>query len=111
MRLTAKGEVKLRKLELRDFKMKRPKRWDERWRVLIFDIKERQRDTRDKVRRTLVAIGFVRLQNSVWVYPYDCEDLVTLLKVDFKIGKDLLYMIVDSIENDRWLRESFGLCS
>jgi hypothetical protein len=44
----------------------------------------------------------------VWVYPYDCEDLITLLKADFKIGKDLLYVITESIENDKWLRQSFG---
>lgn len=109
LRLTPEGEAKLRQLEAPDFQMKKPRRWDGKWRVLIFDIKERRRDTRDKIRRTLVTIGFVRLQNSVWVYPYDCEDLVTLLKADFKIGKDLLYMIVDSIENDRHLRECFGL--
>ena len=107
--LTPAGETKLRQLERLDYKTKKPKRWDKKWRVLIFDISEQKRDIRDKVRLTLVAIGFVRLQNSVWVYPYDCEDLVTLLKSDFKIGKDLLYLIVDSIENDGWLIERFGL--
>ncbi len=109
LKLTHKGEARLRQLEVSDFQMTIPKRWDGKWRVLIFDISERRRVLRDKVRCTLVAIGFVRLQDSVWVYPYDCEDLITLLKADFKIGKDLLYMMVDSIENDKWLREVFGL--
>ena len=54
-------------------------------------------------------IGFVRLQDSVWVYPYDCEDLITLLKADFRVGKDVLYLIVDSIENDKYLRAEFNL--
>ena len=54
-------------------------------------------------------IGFVRLQDSVWVYPYDCEDLIVLLKADFKIGKDVLYMIVDEMEGDTHLRKEFGL--
>jgi len=31
------------------------------------------------------------------------------LKTDIGIGKDLLYMIVDEIENDKHLREYFGL--
>jgi DNA-binding transcriptional regulator PaaX len=109
LQLTKSGEAKLRELEMSDFKIKIPKRWDGKWRVLIFDISERRRGIRDKVRRTLVSIGSVHLQDSVWVYPYDCEDLVTLLKADFKIGRDLLYMIVDSIENDKCLRESFDL--
>ena len=109
LRLTPKGEAKLRQLELHEYKIKKPNRWDSKWRVLTFDIREERRATRDKIRRTLSTIGFVRLQDSVWVYPYDCEDLITLLKADFKIGKDVLYIIADSIENDSWLKKQFNL--
>ena len=107
--LTKRGEKRLRWLELYDYKFKKPKRWDRKWRVLIFDIKEERKSTRNKIRQTLTVIGFTRLQDSVWVYPYDCEDLITLLKADFKVGKDLLYLIVDSIENDSWLKKHFGI--
>ena len=109
LKLTEKGEAKLRQLELRDYHLMKPKKWDKKWRVLIFDIKEERKTIRDKIRRTLSAIGFIHLQDSVWVYPYDCEDLITLIKADFKIGKDLLYLIVDTIENDRLLKKEFGL--
>ncbi|MDO8492773.1 MAG: CRISPR-associated endonuclease Cas2 [bacterium] len=109
LKLTKRGEQKLLMLEKYDYKIPHPKRWDKKWRVLIFDIPEKKRQLRDKVRLTLLSIGFKRLQDSVWVYPYDCEDLITLIKADFKIGKDLLYLIVDSIENDRSVREWFGL--
>ncbi len=107
--ITKKGEALLRKLELANFKLKKPKHWDKKWRVLIFDIPEKRRLLRDKVRNTLIAIGFYRLQDSVWVYPYDCEDLVMLLKADFQIGKDLLYVIADSIENSFSLKRQFNL--
>ncbi|OHA26994.1 MAG: CRISPR-associated endonuclease Cas2 [Candidatus Taylorbacteria bacterium RIFCSPHIGHO2_02_FULL_46_13] len=109
LRLTPKGMAKLRQLELVDYKLPRPRRWDGKWRVLIFDIKEERKSLRDKVRRTLIALGFKRLQDSVWVYPYDCEDLITLLKADFKIGKDLLYLVVEKMEYDVPLRKQFGL--
>jgi len=109
IRLTREGEAKLRVFEVNEFKFKRPKRWDGKWRVIIFDVKEERRSTRNKIRRTLSAIGFIQLQRSVWVFPYDCEDLITLIKADFKIGKDVLYMIVDTIENDKSLRNFFGL--
>lgn len=109
LKLTAKGEVELRGMEARGFNLIKPKKWDKKWRVLIFDIKESQRVLRNKIRNTLIAVGFVRLQDSVWIYPYDCEDLVTLLKADLKIGKDLLYMIVDELEYDVYLRKCFGL--
>ena len=109
LKLTAKGEKELRVLELSDFAMKKPKKWDKKWRVLIFDIPEYRSSLRNKVRRTLNAIGFVRLQNSVWIYPYECEDLINLLKADFGIGKDLLYLIVDSLEYDNKLKKEFNL--
>lgn len=109
LRLTEVGRKTLRRIQLTDYKIDKPKKWDKKWRMLIFDIKESQGGLRDKVRNTLVAIGFLRLQNSVWVYPYDCEDLITLLKADFEIGKEVLYVIADKIENEKVLLIDFGL--
>jgi CRISPR-associated endonuclease Cas2 len=107
--LTPSGAEKLKKYELKDYQLIIPKMWDKKWRMLIFDIPEHRRYTREKVRNTLRSIGFMRLQDSVWVFPYDCSDLITLLKADFKIGKDLLHLIVDEIENDKKVREFFQL--
>ena len=109
VRLTQKGEDKLRRFKLLGYKLTKPKKWDRKWRMLIFDIKEERKVTRDKIRFALKKIGFLRLQDSVWVYPYDCEDFVTLMKADFKIGKDLLYLIVDTIEGDTKIRNHFKL--
>ncbi len=109
LRLTERGRDELQLIETRNYQIEKPKRWDKKWRMLIFDIREERKGLRDKVRQTLVSIGFKRLQDSVWVYPYDCEDLVALLKADFHIGKDLLYIIADAIENDVWLKKEFTL--
>lgn len=87
----------------------RGKRWDKRWRLVMFDIPQKRRRDRDRLRSEMQACGFLRLQDSVWVFPYDCEDLVTLLKADMRIGKDVLYAIVESIENDGWIKKHFGL--
>ena len=107
--LTQKGKAELEKMEKMEYKIVLPKKWDKKWRVIIFDIKENRRNLRTKIRRTLFTLGFKRLQDSVWVFPYDCEDLITLLKADFKIGKDLLYLIVEKIENDKSLRDWYQL--
>lgn len=109
LRLTVKGEKLLRTYELRDFKFKKPRRWDKKWRVLIFDIPESRKHLRQKIRIVLRAIGFERLQDSVWVFPYDCEEIVLMLKADFHIGDDVLYMIVDTLERDGDLRRHFNL--
>src|SRR3989338_163849 len=107
--LTTKGERVLRILRLRDSALQKPKRWDKKWRVLIFDIPEKRKKLREQIRRTLASIGFMRLQDSVWLYPYDCEDFITLLKADLKTGNAILYMVVEKIENDGKIKEFFGL--
>ncbi|OHA91860.1 MAG: hypothetical protein A2665_01815 [Candidatus Zambryskibacteria bacterium RIFCSPHIGHO2_01_FULL_46_30] len=106
--ITEEGRRQLNILEARNFNLKQPKRWDRKWRVIIFDIGEKQKRTRDQLRITLNRIGFVKLQKSVWVYPYDCEDFIMLLKANFELGRNLLYLVVDEIENDEWLKKIFG---
>ena len=107
--LTQKGEKFAALLGEGKLAPKKPRHWDGKWRILIFDIPERRKRSREQIRTTLTQIGFQRLQDSVWVYPYDCEDLITLLKVDLKMGKDVLYIIADKIEYDLPLRSHFGL--
>lgn len=85
------------------------KRWDKRYRMIIFDIPERRRIVRGRLRRIMRECGFLRIQDSVWVSPYDCEDLIILIKAELRIGKDVLYTIVEKIENDKWIREHFSL--
>lgn len=107
--LTSKGEAHLRSLALSLARPPQLKRWDQKWRVLIFDIPEYRRALRTTLRRQLHASGFMRVQDSVWLYPYPCEEFVALVKAEMKVGKDLLYLIVDSLEGDARFRKTFGL--
>lgn len=107
--LTPLGEKEIDRYELDDYQPKKPKRWDKKWRLIIFDIKERRRSYRDELRYYLQKFGFVRLQNSVWVYPYDCVEIVTLLKTNFNLNSNALYITAEAIENDQWLRKDFDL--
>ena len=107
--LTSQGEKILRHWQFADFKLERPKKWDKKWRIMIFDIPEKKRVVRNQITMFFRQAGIRRFQDSVWIYPYDCEDIITLLKTDFGIGKYLLYLIVDEVENDKYLREEFGL--
>ena len=77
--------------------------------MVIFDIPERRRSTRVRLRTMLRACGFLQLQQSVWVFPNDCEDIVALIKAELHVGKDILYVIVESIENDARIRRHFKL--
>ena len=108
-RLTDKGKQELLKYRLEELVVNTPRQWDGKWRVVTFDIKELKRQARDRLRQELVSLGFVHLQNSVWVYPYECDEFITLLKTYYELGKSLLYLVVEKLENDQWLKETFGL--
>ena len=47
--------------------------WDGFWRVIIFDVKEKDRKSRDDLRKKLVKMGLGRLQNSTYITPYDFD--------------------------------------
>src|SRR3990167_9523855 len=107
--LTSDGENVLRRWQFTDFKLHKPKKWDKKWRVIIFDIPEKKKSLREQIRYLFTQAGLRWLQDSVWVYPYDCEDVLTLLKTDLGVGKNILYLIVEELENDKYLREEFDL--
>ncbi len=108
MRITDKGRQKLDRAIL-DSQPVIPRKWDKKWRLVIFDIPEKRRALRDKTRSYMFAFGFRQLQRSVWVYPYDCEELVTLLKSELKLGSTVLYIIADAIEYEEPIRAIFNL--
>mgnify|MGYP001617628735 FL=1 len=91
------------------FEIRKPKRWDRKWRIVIFDIWERRRGVRDRLRNLLQKNGFVKVQNSVWVYPYDCEELFVFLRTNLRLGKGILYIVAEEIEYDEAFRKHFKL--
>lgn len=48
------------------------KKWDGKWRIVIFDIPEKRRVLRDLLRRNLKNWGFIPWQQSVWAIKKDC---------------------------------------
>lgn len=109
-RLTDLGEKVLNlqreKLNLAENK---PKKWDRRYRLVMFDIPEKRKQIREHLRFEMQEVGFLRIQDSAWVYPYDCEEFIALLKADLHIGRDVLYAIVEEIEDDARIRKHFNL--
>ncbi len=104
--LSPKGELKLLKYQ-EELKPKR--KWDKKWRIVIFDIWEKNRKKRDFLRTELKEFGFIKLQNSVWLTPYDCEDYVNLLKTDVGLGRSVVYIVAEKIDNEEKFKKVFKL--
>lgn len=108
-RLTKKGEERAAALQMLDLTQKPLLRWDRKWRIVIFDIWERRHVVRNRLRELLKRNGFVKIQNSVWAYPYDCEELFAFLRTYLSLGRGMLYIVADEIEGDSQLRKHFKL--
>ncbi len=75
-----RGKQRLRQFEFDTLVLPgKPKRWDGKWRIVVFDIPETRQRERKTLRQKLEALGFLPLQKSVFVYPYPCEDEVDFL--------------------------------
>ena len=76
--LTAEGEKMAHRLDLLGSiaTFVKPKKWDGKWRIVIFDIPESDRVFRDILRKHLYALEFKQLQQSVFISPYPCEKTI-----------------------------------
>jgi DNA-binding transcriptional regulator PaaX len=82
------------------------------WKMVIFDIPEKQRQVRNILRAKLVSLGFKKWQNSIWISPYtmakEIEDelnnlatqyFIRLIKTtDINFTDDLEDMFLESAE-------------
>lgn len=76
--LTKKGKAVALRTEMRNFKLESYTRWDGKWRILMFDIPKKYSATRDGLRRKLYEIGMYSIQESVFAYPYPCQEEIIM---------------------------------
>lgn len=89
-KLTAPGFEKLARI-FPLFRLSR-KTWDKKWRVVIFDIQEKEKAVRDSLRQKLTSLGFGKLQESVYVSPLKIlEDLNEFLKNNGLSGRVMTF--------------------
>lgn len=78
--LTPEGKKFCGRYQIDDLKIKKPLRWDKKWRVLIFDISEKNKIKRESLRGKLKELGLYPLQKSVWVCPYEFYKEMDMLR-------------------------------
>ncbi|MBI2041973.1 MAG: hypothetical protein HYT20_03070 [Candidatus Nealsonbacteria bacterium] len=108
--LTREGKKKAGRFQIDSLKINKPKKWDKKWRLVIFDIAQLKRLQRNAFRGKLKELGFCPLQKSVWVHPYKCNDEIGLLREFFGLSqKEIRLIIAEDIEEERFLRKIFKL--
>ncbi len=109
VRITQEGKIRALRYKLSEIQVKKPKIWDKKWRIVIFDIPEKYKRVREIFREHLKGMGFYMLQRSVWVHPYSCIDEIEFLRQIYRVEIDVTYILAQRIENSENLIDHFQL--
>ncbi len=108
--LTKKGNTLLNRYQISDLRVRTPGRWDRTWRLVMFDVPESKKSIRDAIRRRLYSLGFVSVQKSVFVHPYNCRDIVEILRSYYHLNPGQLYIFEGKVvEGEEYLLKHFKL--
>ena len=109
MVLTDKGKKKAITFNIDNMEIKKPKVWDKKWRLVIFDIPEKKRQARDVLRETLKRLGFYEFQKSVFTHPYPCQDEMDYLIEYYNIRSHVRIVTATELDNEIHLRKIFNI--
>ena len=110
-RPTEKGKERASLVTLLNTRPTMKKKWDRRWRFVVFDIPEKERKMRDLLRQCLKNWDFYKLQASVFVSPYDCREAVELLIRTCNGERYIRFIEANHISRDVDVRKFFSLRS
>ncbi len=110
VKLTEKGRVRFLKYKLEQMPQSFAKKnWDGRWRIIVFDVPEKERGKRDNFRNFLNSLKFYQLQESVYLAPYPCEKEIEFLRQYYGLGKKVQVLVSSGLEDDSAYKAYFGV--
>lgn len=112
IKITEAGKKKLLLYNFEEMEIKKPRKWDGKWRIVGFDIPEKKKWAREALRNKIRELGFMTLQKSFFVFPYDCRKEIEFIGEVFEVYKHIVYIEAMSINNkiyEGFLKEQFGL--
>ena len=109
VKITTKGKTRLRAFDIELIEIKTQKKWDGKWRLVMFDIPMRFTKGREALRYHLKKLNFFQFQKSAWIYPYPCEDEIIFIADFFGVGKYVEVLSVESILRDEKIKKHFHL--
>lgn len=105
--ITEKGRQRLLKFNLEELEIKR--KTDGRWRLIIYDIANLRKPQRELFRETLKRLKFFRLQESVYLTPFVCDEEIEYLRQLFDIDNEVQVLKVSGLENEQEYKRYFGI--
>jgi len=107
--ITKKGQKRLQKEKMEDLKVKKTKKWDRVWRIVIFDIPNTKRGIRNAVNIKLKDMGFTPIQKSTFIVPYECREEIDFLGKYYGVRKNIKYILAKKIDDEKLMRKKFEI--
>jgi len=94
-RLTRKGLDKFEKILIDEISIKPPRRWDNKWRLVMFDIPVAYHKQRTQLLFRLRSMNFYMLQHSAWIHPFECEKEIGVIAKHLKLEPYISFLVVE----------------
>lgn len=83
-------------------------RWDGKWHLIMFDIDEKHKNSRDYIARAIKNMNLAPIQDSVYAYPYSLEELAKMIRQQYPtLGRNVISLRADRIEGGDQLKKHF----
>jgi DNA-binding transcriptional regulator PaaX len=109
MVLTEKGKNKIITSNIDNMEIKKPKKWDKKWRIVLFDIPDKHKKAREAIREILKKLGFYKYQESVFIHPHPCNDEIDFVTEYFDIRPYVRIITAETLDNELHLKKIFGV--
>jgi len=107
--LTNEGKKQILKYDIDKIEIKKQNSWDKLWRLVIFDIPEKERVGRMALAAKLKELGFYPMQKSVFIHPYECKDEIDFITEIFELAPYVRFLRVRDVDIDLDLKNHFHL--
>lgn len=107
--LTPQGENLLALEILKNLKICSRELWEGGWYLVIFDIPVKKNFSRDFFRNKLKQLNFYQLQESVFLFPWNCKKEIDLLRKFLGIEKYVCVVEVKGLEREEYYKKHFRL--
>ncbi|MBI2446359.1 MAG: hypothetical protein HYV51_00875 [Parcubacteria group bacterium] len=109
LKLSENGKNRILKYNLDEIEIKKPRKWDNVWRMVIFDIPEVYKKGRTALTDKLKELGFYHLQKSVFIYPYECKNEIDFIAEIFYLAPYIRFVRAKDIDIELDLKRRFNL--
>lgn len=107
--LTANGKARAMRYKIEETKIQRQKRWDGKWRLVMFDVPEEKKRARQAINYSLKKIGCTHYQKSVFITPFPCEKEIDFVGDTFGAREHIRIVVAERVEGDSAFKNKFGL--